>query len=162
MNRILSVTTIGAILISSFPAMAQSRDILAGSGPVAAQSSALLAGAERAVTEALAEQEEQGGTVIRRPRSTGMAKFGVALLAAGGVMVLVPQTETETSSFAYGDFRDEYTYTYTSKGYLTYGGFASMAVGGVLIWRGLGMVEVPFRVDLTPGSGFRASRSFGW
>ena len=123
---------------------------LAESRPVVAQSSGVLASAERAVTEALVEQEEQAASVIRTPRSTGMAKFGLVLLAAGGAMILAPQTE-----FLGGD-------RYSKKGSLTYAGLGAMAAGGVLIWRGLGMVEVPFRVDMTPGSGFRASRSFSW
>ena len=134
--------------------------VLAGSRPVAAQSSGVLASAERAVTEALVEQEDQAGSVIRTPRSTGMAKLGVALLAAGGVMVLIPDKET-------WEYRDDIfgiveSGEYQEKGYLAYTGLGAMAAGGVLIWRGLGMVEVPFRVDVTTGRGFRASRSFSW
>ena len=136
--------------------------VLAGSRPVVAQSSGVLASAERAVTEALAEQEEQAGSVIRTPRSTGMAKIGVVVLAAGGAMVLIPQTTTDNYSEVYNGFLYEDTYTYTEKGYLAYVGLAAMAAGGVLIWRGLGMVEVPFRVDLTTGRGFRAYRSLSW
>ena len=108
--------------------------VLAGSRPVVAQSSGVLASAERAVTEALAEQEAQAGSVIRRPRSPGMAKVGAVVLAAGSVVV----------------FSQEIV------------GLAALATGGVLIWRGLGMVEVPLRVDLTTGRGFRAYRSFSW
>ena len=134
--------------------------VLAGSGPVAAQSSGVLAAAERAVAEVLGEQEEeQGGSVIRTPRSITMARVGVALLAAGGVMVLIPESTTYRDEYLDGS---SFEFTYTDKGYMTYGGLAAMAAGGVLIWRGLGMVEVPFRVDLTTGSGFRAYRSFDW
>ena len=45
---------------------------------------------------------------------------------------------------------------------MNYVGWAAVGVGGVLLWLGLTPVEVPFRVDMTPGRGFRASRSFGW
>ena len=124
--------------------------VLAGSRPVAAQSSGVLASAERAVTEALGEQEEQAGSVIRTPRSTGMAKLGLAVLAAGGAMIVIPE------STSYED------YDYIEKGPLAYAGLGAMVAGGVLIWRGLGMVEVPFRVDVTTDRGFRASRSFSW
>ena len=128
--------------------------VLAGSRPVVAQSSGVLASAERAVTEASAEQEEQAGSVIRTPRSPGMAKIGAVVLAAGGAMALVPQTRTDVYNFG--------TFEYVDKGWLTYGGLGAMAAGGVLIWRGMGMVEVPFRVDLTTGRGFRAYRSLSW
>ena len=128
--------------------------ILGGSRPVAAQSSGVLASAERAVAEALGEQEARAGSVIRTPRSTRMARIGVAVLAAGGAMVLIPQSEI----WEFAGQRLEYT----EKGYLTYAGLGAMAAGGVLIWRGLGMVEVPFRVDVTAGSGVRASRQFSW
>ena len=45
---------------------------------------------------------------------------------------------------------------------MNYVGWAAVGVGGVLLWLGLTPVEVPFRVDMTPGRGFRASRSFSW
>ena len=136
--------------------------VLAGSRPVVAQSSGVLASAERAVTEALAEQEEQAGSVIRTPRSTGMAKIGLIAMAAGGVMVLVPQTGGGSYSWTTGNVNYVEEYTYSEKGYLAFVGLATMAAGGVLVWRGLAMVEVPFRVDLTTGRGFRAYRSLSW
>ena len=43
-----------------------------------------------------------------------------------------------------------------------YTGLAIAGGGGVLLWYGLSRIEVPFRVDLTPGGGVLASRSFGW
>lgn len=143
-------------------ALAASLAVLAGSRPAAGQSSGLLASAERAVAEALVEQEEQAASVIRTPRSTRMAKLGVAVLAAGGALVLIPENSSDSYSYSYGGQTFTETYSYTDKGYLTYAGLGAMAAGGVLIWRGLGMVEVPFRVDLTTGSGFRAYRSFAW
>ena len=43
-----------------------------------------------------------------------------------------------------------------------YIGLAIAGGGGFLLWYGLSRIEVPFRVDLTPGGGVLASHSFGW
>ena len=45
---------------------------------------------------------------------------------------------------------------------LNYVGWAAVGAGGALLWYGLSQVEVPFRVDLVPGGGFRATRTWGW
>ena len=46
--------------------------------------------------------------------------------------------------------------------FLRYTGIALAGAGGVLLWYGLARVDVPIRLDVMPGGGFRASRSFGW
>ena len=45
---------------------------------------------------------------------------------------------------------------------LNYVGWAAAATGATMLWLGLSPVDVPFRVDIEPGGGFRAARSFGW
>lgn len=43
-----------------------------------------------------------------------------------------------------------------------YVGWATVAAGGVLLGIGLSSVDVPVRVDIAPGGGFRVARSLGW
>ena len=66
---------------------------------------------------------------------------------ARGIYVLPPEVE---------DIR------ITERNTWRYAGLALAGGGGFLLWYGLSRIEVPFRVDLTPGGGVLASRSFGW
>ena len=43
-----------------------------------------------------------------------------------------------------------------------YAGWATAIVGGALLWFGLSEVEVPFRVDVTPGGGVGAWHAIEW
>ena len=43
-----------------------------------------------------------------------------------------------------------------------YVGWASIAAGGSLLALGFSAVDVPVRVDIAPGGGFRVARSLGW
>lgn len=43
-----------------------------------------------------------------------------------------------------------------------YVGWATVAAGGVLLGIGLSSVDVPVRLDVAPGGGFRVARSLGW
>ena len=55
-----------------------------------------------------------------------------------------------------------YDQTVETNRILNYVGWAAVGAGGALLWYGLRQVEVPFRLDVTPGGGLRVTRSVGW
>ena len=82
-RRVVSVTLVGAVLVSGAPTMAQSLSRTVAT----AESRAILASAERLTAEAALEQDE---TFVRRRRSGALAAAGAVLAATGAVLVMQP------------------------------------------------------------------------
>ena len=111
MQRVLSATLVGAVLVSGAPTMAQSLS----STVATAQSRAILASAERLAAEVGLEQE---ATFVQRRRSGALAAIGGVLAATGAVLLLRPPTcalEGDAESETYDPyFNDTLRSTYST------------------------------------------------